>query len=306
MAPVRDCDIAATPRGTRTNTRRRGCREVIAAAAILFVATSCGSTRTPTPSATATLPSGFRTWLMTSQALSEMSGVGDAAAALGGSTLLEIVGQAETTFSTVPATSVRSFRSIAALMQWLSSTSAPGQVKAVLYDPEFWPFTPAVEQQNPRDYARQFVQAARQHALIPILAPGMDLSKVLAPAASSDASGYLQVQLPEEMAQALAGGVGYVVIQSQSLERSPAEYLSVVQAGVAQIASPGSQIQVLAGLSTNPPGGPVTAGELLSDMHLTRGLVAGYWLNVPVAGASCPGCGPTNPGLGLQILASVS
>jgi hypothetical protein len=306
MAPVRGCDIAAKPRVVRTEARRRGCTGVIAAAAILSVTTSCGSTLTPTPSVTATMPSGSRTWLMTSQALSEMSVVGDPAASLGGSTLLEIVGQAESTFATVPATSVRSFRSVVALMQWLSSTSTTGQVKAVLYDPEFWPFTPALEQQDPGNYARQFVQAARQHALIPVLAPGMDLSKVLAPAASSDASGYLQVQLPAEMAQALAGGVGYVVIQSQSLERSPAEYLSVVQAAVAQIAKQSSQIQVLAGLSTNPPGGPVTAGELLSDVHLTGGLVAGYWLNVPVAGPSCPGCGPTNPGLGLQVLASAS
>lgn len=272
-----------------------------AAAAILVVASSCGSA--PKPSATATLPSSSRTWLMTSTALREMSAVGNPAAALRNSTVLELVGQAKSTFDTVPATPVLAFRSVASLLAWLSTTNAPGQIKAVLYDTEFWPFTPAAEQQDPRDYARKFVEAARQHGLIPILAPGMDLSKVLAPSASTDSSGYLQVQLPAAMAQALAGGLGYVVIQSQSLERSPAEFLSVVQRAVTQIASQNAQIKVLGGLSTNPPGGPVTAEELLSDAQLTRGLVAGYWLNVPAAGPTCPGCGPTDPSLGVQVLA---
>lgn len=235
-----------------------------------------------------------------------MSAVGDPAAALRNSTVLEIVSDTQSTAGTVPAIPVRSFRSVASLLVWLSTPNAPGQVKAVLYDPEFWQFTPAAEQQDPRDYARQFVQAARQHGLIPILAPGMDLSKVLAPAASTDSSGYLQVRLPAAMAQALAGGAGYVVVQSQSLERSSAEFLSVLQGAVTQIGSQNAQIKVLGGLSTNPPGGPVTAAELLNDVQLTRRLVSGYWLNFPAAGPSCPNCGPTDPGLGVQILAGAS
>jgi hypothetical protein len=282
-----------------------GCRigtRVIATAAILVVASSCGSAPSPPPSATATLPSS-RTWLMTSQALRDISAVGDPAVALRNSSVLEIVGQAQSTFASVPATPVVSFRSVSSLLAWLSTTNAPGQIRAVLYDPESWQFTPAAQQQDPAHYAQQFVQAARQHGLIPILAPGMDLSKVLAPSASTNSSGYLQVRLPAAMAQALSGGTGYVVIQSQSLERSPAEYLSVVQAAVAQIASQDAQIKVLGVLSTNPSGGPVTAQELLTDVQLTRGLVAGYWLNVPGAGPSCPSCGPTDPSLGLQVLA---
>jgi hypothetical protein len=243
---------------------------------------------------------------MTSQALRDMSAVGDPTAALRNSTLLEIVGETQSTLHTVPATPVVSFRSVSSLLAWLSTTNAPGQIRAVLYDPESWQFTPAAEQQDPAHYAQQFVQAARQHGLIPILAPGMDLSKVLAPSASTNSSGYLQVRLPAAMAQALSGGTGYVVIQSQSLERSPAEYLSVVQGAVAQIASQNAQIKVLGGLSTNPSGGAVTAQELLTDVQLTRGLVAGYWLNVPGAGPSCPSCGPTDPGLGLQVLAGAA
>ena len=235
-----------------------------------------------------------------------MSAVGDPAAALRNSTVLEIVGDTQTTFDTLPAIPVLSFRSVASLLAWLATPNAPRQIKAVLYDPEFWQFTPAAEQQDPLNYARQFVQAARLHGLIPILAPGMDLSKVLAPSASTDSTGYLQARLPASMAQALSGGAGYVEIQSQSLERSPSTYLSVVRAAVTQIGSQNLQVKVLAGLSTNPPGGPVVAQQLLSDVQVTRGIVAGYWLNVPTAGPSCPTCGPTDPSLGVQVLMGAS
>jgi hypothetical protein len=231
-----------------------------------------------------------------------MSAVGAVETALRSSTVLEIEGDSRTLFDALPATPVLSFRSEAMFTQWLSSPDNSGDIRAVLYDPEAWQFTPAAEQQDPAVYARQFVVAAREHGLLPILAPGMDLTKVLAPASTSNADGYLKMQLPAQMGQALDGGPGYVVVQAQSLERSLEQYVALVQSAVRQIRSQNSQATVLAGISTNPSGGPVSAQQLFGTTQLTRGLVAGYWLNVPGPGPSCPACGPTNASLGLQVL----
>jgi hypothetical protein len=247
-----------------------------------------------------------RTWLLAEAALREMSAAGDVTGALRGTTVLEIVSQTQKVpFAGVPATPVLSFRSEAEFSGWLSSAGS-SVIRTVLYDPEFWQFTPAAEQRDPLGYATQFVRAARQHGLTPILAPAMDLTRVLAPEAASNSAGYLQVHLPAKMAQALAGGSGYVVVQSQSLERTPAVYAALLRSAVAQIMGQNSQATVLGGLSTNPTGGPVSSDELLKDLQMTGSLVAGYWLNVPTPGPSCPSCGPPDPSLGLQLLQSSS
>lgn len=280
-------------------------------ASLAFLASACaqpaphGSSTPPPPSVSASAAASGVTWLVTAEALREMDAIGSVDAVLRSATVLEIEGTTHTLAAGVPATPVQSFRNDASFEQWLSAGSY-GDVKAVLYDPESWSYTPVAEQQNVATYARQFVVAARQHGLIPILAPGMDLTKVLAPGSASDASGYLQLQLPAAMGQALAGGPGYDVIQAQSLERTPQEYLTVVQAAAAQVRSQNPDAMVLAGISTNPAGGPVTEAELADDVQVTRSLVGGYWLNVPQPGSSCPGCGSSDPSLGVQLLNAVS
>jgi hypothetical protein len=233
-----------------------------------------------------------------------MNAVGDVAGALKRTSVLQIVPQENPSgFDAIPATRVLAFRSEADLTRWLSAGGSPA-INAVLYDTEDWQFTPVSEQQDPLTYATAFVKTARQHGLTPILAPAMDLSRVLAPGAASNSAGYLQVRLPAQMAQALAGGPGYIVVQSQSLERTPGTYAGLIRSAMAQVVSQDSQATVLGGISTNPTGGAVSSTELLQDLQLTSSLVAGYWLNVPTPGPACPDCGPANPSLGLQVLQS--
>jgi hypothetical protein len=284
--------------------------QVILTVGLAALAGGCGQpgprVASPSPSVTTNGVAGPSTLLVTAQALRDMSAVGGVETALQHTTVLEIEGVTRTLFDALPATPVLSFRSYATFSQWMSSPNTSGDIRAALYDPEAWQFTPPAEQQDPGGYARLFVVAARARGLLPILAPGMDLAKTLAPGSTTNASSYLTAQLPAKMAQALDGGTGYVVVQAQSLERSPPQYLALVQSAVKQIRSQNSQATVLAGISTNPSGGPVSGQQLLDATQLTRALIDGYWLNVPTPGADCPACGPTNAALGLHVLEAKS
>lgn len=288
---------------------------VAAAIALAAVALAACGTRPrpappPRPSSSSPSPSPSpstsprplpRVWLVTAQALQGIDSHGGLAGTLRRGRVLEIQGPGGGWFALSGALDVRSFRSLGALQGWLDSGNL-GAVKAVIYDPEHWSFTPAAEQRDPAGSARAFVKAARAHALVPILAPGLDLAEVLSPRAGSTAGGYLSARLPAEMAQALLGGTGYIDIQAQSLERSTSAYSALIETALTQIHTVDPAATVLAGLSTNPPGGAVGADQLLAAVNSTASLVAGYWLNVPGRGASCPSCGPPDPGLASQLL----
>ncbi len=59
---------------------------------------------------------------------------------------------------------------------------------------------------------------------------------------------------------------------------------------------------MLAGLSTNPPGAPVSSQHLTAAIQATRSMVAGYWLNIPGQGPRCPTCNAPQPEVAIQAL----
>jgi len=81
----------------------------------------------------------------------------------------------------------------------------------------------------------------------------------------------------------------------QQSERSPIRYKAVVARETAIIRSVSADAPVLAGLSSNPAGGAVTASQLAQDILATEGIVNGWWLNVPTPGVGCPKCGEPQP-----------
>ena len=242
------------------------------------------------------------TWLLTTQAIREMEAFAPVTTTLGSATVLELVGSSGTLYPGLAARKVVSFRSESEFSQW---SAGGGRPAAVLFDPEHWSFTPRAEQLSVGVYASRFVSLARSRSETPILAPGLDLVEALGPGAGTLASRYLGLGIPREMARALAGGRGLLEIQAQSEERSPAAYRDLVAGAVAQVRSAGSSVEILAGLSTNPEGGPVTEKELAADVRATEGLVSGYWLNIPTPGASCPSCAAPNASLGAALLQAI-
>ena len=94
-------------------------------------------------------------------------------------------------------------------------------------------------------------------------------------------------------------------IQGQSLERSTSTYAEFVREAAAQARAANPRVAILAGLSTNPPGAPVTSQQLTAAIHATRGIVDGYWLNIPGRGPRCPTCNSPRPDVGRAALRAV-
>jgi hypothetical protein len=182
----------------------------------------------------------------------------------------------------------------------IEGNQLPYDCRAVLYDPEAWAFTPGEEQRDPAGATARAAGLAHTSGLRLIVAPALSLTTVLGggPAAAPRWRRFLGLGL----AAAVARSADAIEIQAQSLERDTASYAAFVTAAAAQAKEANPRVSVLAGLSTNPPGAPVSLGQLTAAVQATRQAVDGYWLNIPRPGRHCPTCNPPRPELGIQLL----
>ncbi|HET9171316.1 MAG TPA: hypothetical protein VFN97_17895 [Actinospica sp.] len=163
--------------------------------------------------------------------------------------------------------------------------------EAVLYDVEDWAQTPKAQQQNPAEFESEGYRLARARGVVFIVAPAMDLVRVLDPdGAGTVAQRFLSLDLIGQAARY----ADIVDIQAQGLEGG-AQYASFVTAAARQARAANPGVKVLAGLSTNPSGRSISAAVLTQDANSVRGVVDGYWLNVPSSGSACPTCGTARP-----------
>ncbi len=174
---------------------------------------------TPTPPSSGAPSRHPRIWLMTAQALQEMSHYGEVSTWLAGDQLLELLSAGGQSTLLPGASGVLSFRSDADFAAALHSGPLGPPVGAALLDLEHWSYTPQDEQADPSRYEAEFVDQARSAGLQPILAPGMDLVQALQSSSGSAADAYLSLGIATGAARALGGGDGYVELQSQSTER---------------------------------------------------------------------------------------
>ena len=274
------------------------------AVAVALAATGCGGPAV-SPATTTTAggpklsPDGV-VWLMTRSALAMVAGDPAVVGVLGKGRLYELVKPGQVPVPGVRATLAESFSSYATLAAAVAGgTLAPG-VTAVLYDSEHWSFTPLDEQLNFPGAMRQAASLAEAHGLTLISAPALTLASLLAPGAPDAYAAYLQAGLGREAALA-----PMVDVQAQRAERDPATYAGFVKAATAQIRSANPSAVVLAGLSTNPTGAPVTAYQLIEAIRAVHGTVDGFWLNIPTPGPKCPNCNPPNPAVGIEAITSV-
>lgn len=238
-------------------------------------------------------------WLLTRSALSQL--VADSAVRdeLRGSRVYEILQPGQRPVPGVTAEPVVTFASAAALEGAVTGGRIPGGTYGVLYDPEAWSFTPKAEQRNPVRAATRAAAVAHAHGLRLIVTPALNLTTVLAP--GGQAPRWRQF-LDLNLAGRLAKVADVVELQAQSLERSTATYTSFVRAARSQVARANPGAGVLAGLSTNPPGAPVTSQHLTAAIQSTRSVVAGYWFNIPGQGARCPTCNAARPDIAIETL----
>jgi len=179
---------------------------------------------------------------------------------------------------------VESFTSESAIASALDNGLVPKDVVGIGFDDESWLLTPASERANPSGAVEAASQVVRSHGLA-----------------------YLQLG-NLSVNSSKVGGARYasvVDIQSQGKERDGAKYAAYVESMAAQARSFNPRVTVLAGISTNPTGPPVTATQLFDAVQLTRKTVDGYWFNLPSPERACPGCNPANIEVAKQFLEMV-
>ncbi|HEX4254818.1 MAG TPA: hypothetical protein VH089_07005 [Streptosporangiaceae bacterium] len=241
------------------------------------------------------------TWLVTRTALAELVADPSVRQRLASAQVYEILQPGQQLLSGVTARAVVTFSSAATLMETVRSGQVPSDAYGVLYDPENWSFTPAAEQHDPVAAASQAARAAHARGLKLLVAPAMNLTTVLSSGSAGRGPRWQQF-LNLRLIAHLARVADVVELQAQSLERDTATYTSFVRQAAAQARAARAGVMVLAGLSSNPPGAPVTSQHLTDVIQATRSLVNGYWLNIPGQGARCPNCSPPAPGVAQQAL----
>jgi hypothetical protein len=238
-------------------------------------------------------------WLLTRWALGQVAADPAARAGLARARVCQLLGPGQQPLECVPAEPVLICGSVTRLRQAIGCHGIPNGASAVLYDPEAWPFTPSQEQRDPAAATARAATLARRHGLRLMVAPALSLTRVLAP---GDGGPRWRRFLDLGVAAATARHADVFEVQAQSLARDTGSYAGFVRAAAAQARAAHPGIQVLAGLSTNPPGAPVTLGQLTDAVRATRHAVDGYWLNIPRPGRHCPTCNPPRPGLGVALL----
>ncbi len=210
---------------------------------------------------------------------------------MGGGTVFEPVSPRQAPSTLLPVTPTLVVHSEALLAKQVAAGQVRSDVRAVLYDNERFPDTPSVEQADPLAYDQRVAALAAEHHWVSIC----DLIE-------PDRLRPDQRTPRDEVPPCTVIGLNTV----QQSERQPAAYGALVARALATIHAVRPDAIVLAGLSANPRGGPVTAAELAGDIEASHDLVQGYWLNVPSPGIGCPACGQPDPGLmaaALQLLA---
>jgi hypothetical protein len=265
-------------------------------------APSSSSSSAPASSGTvlAALPGpGHPAWVVSRSVLAQLAANPAAVNQLRGRLVYEILEPGQPPLPGLVAEPIVTFASAAALENAIRAGQLPAGVFGVLYDPEAWTFTPAAEQQDPVAAATAAAAVAHAHGLRFIVAPAIDLTSVL----DSTGPGPRWRQfLSLDLIGRLAKVADIVELQAQSLEQDTSAYKAFIQEAAAQASAGRPGVGLLAGLSTNPPGAPVVAQQLIAAIQATRALVGGYWLNVPAPGAQCPTCRAPRLDLAVQAL----
>lgn len=236
-------------------------------------------------------PTGGRTiWLLAEAHFDQVVSVATVRALFVRGVVYEPITPRQHPSTLVPVIPTADFHAESQLAQAIADHELAPGVRAVIYDNERFANTPTVEQQNIALYTERAAAVARAAGL-------QSICDFIEPDRLPPGERTAQNEVPP------CSIVGLNTVQQS--ERSAARYRAVVARDVAVIRSVDPSVPIIAGLSSNPRGTPVTATELTADMEATAGLVNGYWLNVPAPGVGCPACHLPDPALMAQALAAL-
>jgi len=241
-------------------------------------------------------------WLFAGRGVVAMASDADASRLLDGAQPFVMSGrplkeEAPSSWQAVP---LRSFKSFDAIRDALETNALGPDVKGIMYDYEKWRFTTAEEQQNPAKYLKQAADLVHARGLLFLTAPAVDLVPVLAPDADRKRQDdtYLRLGLAADAARY----ADVFDVQSQRFERDTQRYARFVREAAAQAREANPKIMVLAGVSTQPSGQHVTAGDILGAIEATREFVDGYWFNIPEPSEYSPAVTEFRPDIAVDVL----
>lgn len=275
---------------------------ILAAAIVAGALAGCSAQRATSPSLPVAAAGTPGTWMLTRSALSQMLSDSSVRPSLERTRIYELLQPGQQPLTGVDATPVVTFSSVASLRSALARDALPAGTRAVLYDPEVWPYTPASEQRDPVRSATEAAELAHARGLQIIVSPALNLTTVLE---AGNPGPHWRTFLDLGLAGSMARVANTVELQAQSLERDPAAYASFVREAAAQARAGNPNVTVLAGLSTNPPGATVDSQQITAAIQASQADVDGYWLNIPGDGARCPACHAAQPSIGAAVLSKV-
>lgn len=161
----------------------------------------------------------------------------------------------------------------------LAAGVIPAQVRAVMYDPEYWPATPVDQQQHPVAAMQAFSEAARTAGYRVVITPHPNLVEVpggdcVARADEVMERAFLRCGIPGQAA-ALAD---VVEVQAQFLEEQPDYYGQIVGVATSQARDANPDVVVLSGLSTRFAATPEILLDAWTAVH---DVVDGHYLAMP-------------------------
>jgi hypothetical protein len=203
------------------------------------------------------------------------------------------------------AVPVAPFQSFGLLQTALERHTLASEVKGVLYDYEKWAFTPLEEQRNPIPYVRQAADLVRGQGLRFLTSPSANLVKVMAPGTGTSDAEMFETYLRLGIAADGARYADAYVAQGQRALRDTAVFASFIQRAAAQARRANPNVEVIAGISTNPLGRRVVVDHLVRAVMATRDFVDGYWMNIPTRNEYSPDVNEYRPDIAIEVIRRV-
>jgi hypothetical protein len=256
---------------------------------------TCAGTQTATGANGTGLGAAHPYWVIDDHAISLLQTVGASSALLSeafNNDKTYAINPVPNTSSVPQAMQTATFTSYQSISAAFANGTLPGAYNAVIYDNEDWNLTPLIEQQDPGAYERLAANLLHAHGLRYIASPAPDIVK---------ATGMLEhgsvydTYISRNLAGAAAKYADEVDIQAQGSEADLSRYASFVAQAAQQARQANPKVVVLAGLSTDPNGVPVSGNQLENAYAAVNGIVDGYWLSIPGQSAACPDCDSPQP-----------
>jgi hypothetical protein len=197
------------------------------------------------------------------------------------------------------------FQAFDALASALEQQALAPEIKGVLYDYEKWAFTPIAEQKNPIGYVKRAADLVRAQGHRFLTSPSANLVKVMAPETGKTDAEMFEAYLRLGLAADGARYADAYVAQGQRALQDTNVFAHFIRQAAAQARRANPDVEVIAGISTNPIGRRVVVDDLVRAINATRTVVDGYWMNIPTRNDYSPDVNEYRPDIAIEVIRRV-